>query len=293
MIFDFLKLIKAEKLILIAFVQFLIKFFFLSGYGFTTALSPYDLGILMLSTSLLMGAGYTTCKLDDTTFKFNSKLIFLILSGLSIIIITYLSFKINKPFYCLIFITLVIILYAYDNFLKKRTFINNILVSIYLAICILVVLWFDSPTSLNAIQWDLFLNIEFICVFYAIVWFFYSLIKEIIEDIKNVNQDYNLKTRESLPVVLGVKKATGIVICIIILTIAFIIAITTVFFNYKFMLIIVYAFGVFPLFYLIYRLINVQSNKDYIFLSSFIKLITLVFILTIPIVSYYIKNVIE
>jgi len=305
----FFNLIRWKNLALIALMQILIKVFFFNNFGFETTLSTTYFYLLVLSTTVITASGYIINDIIDLktdlinksnkviinkkiTLQKAQKLYFA-LTIIGVLLGIFISFKINKPLYSLIFIGVSLVLFLYSKYLKGQVLIGNLIVSYLLAFSILIVLLFELPTSMNSMQWDNFYSIQLIIYVYAICAFLLNSIRELIKDIEDINGDYNTKLK-TFPIVFGRKVARNFTILISILTVLFFLfgifnflKINTLAFGYIF----IFIFS--PLLYFIYLLWDAKTKKRYSKLSKLLKIIILLGVLSIPIISNHLQNVIN
>ena len=302
----FFNLIRWKNLVLIALMQFFTECFLLSNFGFQTALSNSLLYLLIITTFLITASGYIINDIIDLKGDLINKpnnviiqkhisissalILYRIGTFLGIIIGGYVSIKIEKPLYSFYFVGISALLYFYSKYLKGKILIGNFVVSILLAFSMIIVLLFDFPSNLNSLQSDLYCKIEFVIIIYAAFAFLLNFIREIIKDIEDIDGDYNEK-HKTLPIVIGMKRTRNIAISISLFTLFLLLVVTfnlmnisTVSFSY------IIAFIVIPLIYFIYNLWSAQTLKNYNHLSEVVKFIILLGIISIPLISIYIKN---
>ncbi len=292
----FLNIIKWKRLLYFSFVLFLFKYCFLHGYGFKTALSFFDLSLLTLSFSSLFASGH----LINYSYRKHIKKVFsvkkskiaaytLMATGLCFGIL--LSFKINKPYYSLIFVFLAFIEYMYSFSFFKKNFFNNLFKSFLIPFALICLLWFDSPINLNSSQWDLFFQLELTVIIYATISFLSNLAKDLLMDIKNIDED-NFKKHETIPILLGRKRAKSITLLSLIFLCFIVFTVALIFSHNKYIFYTIIFLGTVPELYLIYRLLNSSSSKDYESLYKIANIIYLIGVLSVPIIAYYFKYVI-
>ena len=301
----FFNLIRWKNLLLIALLQFLIKYYLLSDFSFQTILSNSLFYILVFATITITAAGYIINDIIDIKVDAinkpnkviidnkisipNAKKLYFLLTSIGILAGIYVSIKVDKPLFSLCFIAISLLLYTYSKYLKGKVLIGNIVVSLLLAFSILILLFFDIPIKMNSMQWSLYLKIQFVIIIYAVFAFLLNFIREIIKDIEDIDGDYNEELK-TFPIIFGRKRARNFVIFISVITIYLLIFIISNFLKIK---TIPFAYiGVFvflPLLYFTYKLWNSKTKKQYSFLSKLLKIIILLGIISIPILSNYLK----
>lgn len=301
----FFNLIRWKNLLLIAVMQILIKYCFLTGFGFQTTLSNSLFYLLVIATISITASGYIINDVIDLKVDAinkpdkiiiqkeisisDAKKLYFLLTSIGIIIGTYLSIKIEKPIFSLYFIGISVLLYLYSKFLKETVLIGNILVSVLLAFSLFIILFFDIPLPINIQQINSTILIQQTIIIYTIGAFLLNFIREIIKDIEDIDGDYNegLKT---FPIVFGRKRARNFAIFLGLIAIFLLVFITLNLFELKTVTFAYIAiFIIFPLFYFVYRLWNSKTKKQYDFLSKLLKIIVLLGIFSIPIISNHLK----
>ena len=305
-ILAFFNLIRWKNLLLIALMQFFIKYCYLTGFGFQTILSNYFFYILVFATITITASGYVINDIIDLKIDAinkpsktivgnkilisNAKNVYFFLTIIGILSGIYLSSIIGKPFLSLYFIAITILLFLYSKFLKGKVLIGNILVSLLLAFSILILLIFDVPIKMNSMQWDLYSKIEFTIIIYAVFAFLLNFVREIIKDIEDVNGDYN-EDLKTFPIIFGRKLARNFAIFISVFVTFLFIYIAVRFIKIKsiaFVYIIIFVLT--PLLYFITKLWTAETKKQFSTLSKLLKFSILFGILSIPIISNYMKN---
>lgn len=297
---SFINIIQLKRLLYFSFVLFLFKFCFLYGYGFKTALSFFDLGILTFSFISLFAAGYlfnyyhrkvNSKKKKPFPLK-KAKTLSLVFSAISLILGVLLSLKIQKPLYIFIFIFGVIITYTYSKSAIKKTFLNNLIQSFLIPFAIICLWWFDAPVNLSSPQWDLFFKLQLATILYACVSFLSNLVRVLIIDIKNVDKDHFNK-HHTIPILLGRKRAKNIILAISIFTCFFVFSLAILFADIKYIYLTIIILGTIPELYFIYHLMKASTKNDFIKLYKITNIVYMLGILSIPIIAYYFKYVIN
>ncbi len=278
--------------------MFLFKFSFLHGYGFKTTLTFLDLSLLILSGSLILASGslinyyYKKQKRGKQISLIKTKNYSILFGVLGILIGVFLSFKIQKPTYSFIFIFIYLFIFIYSKIIIKKTFINSLVKAFLKGFTILLVCWFDSPTILSSTEWNLFFKLQIIIICYVVISFLSNIVREIIIDINNINND-NVNKHNTLPLLLGRKRAKNIALAIAILGcfIVFYFAIINLNNIYFFTTIIL--LGTVPELIFIYFLLKSSNTEDYKFLYKISNIGYFLAVLSVPIISYLIKNAIN
>ncbi|PKH51869.1 hypothetical protein CXF68_14750 [Tenacibaculum sp. Bg11-29] len=294
----FFHIIHWKRLLYFYFILFLLKYCLINGFGFETTLSFFDLGILVSSGVLIIASGYLFnyfYRKQKRNVKFpvkKAKEYAIIFAFLSLVLGFLLAFKIHKPNYSFLFIFGVIYTFFYAKKVRKKTFFSNLLLSFIKSFTILIVCWFDLPSNLSSSQWDLFFKLQIIILIYVVISFLSNIIREIIIDINNINSDNNFK-HKTLPILLGRNRATKIALAICILVCLFVFFIAIIYVENTYLFTTIILLGTIPQLFIIYKLMTASSSNDYIFLYKLSNIGYFLAVLSIPIISYYIKHAIN
>ncbi|MCC4923704.1 geranylgeranylglycerol-phosphate geranylgeranyltransferase [Flavobacterium chungbukense] len=303
----FLKLIRYQNLLMLAFMQLLFRYAFLKQQEIPLALSDWQYGLLVLSTVLLAAAGYVINNIYDVatdsinkpndvvvgkgiseTTAFN---IYIALNVSGVGIGFLLSNIIQKPTFASLFILIASLLYFYSTSLKQIMILGNVVVAVLLAASVLIIGVFDLFPVTTSENKALMASLFSILTDYALFAFMINFIREIIKDIEDVNGDYN-QGMNTLPIAIGINRAAKIALGFAI--IAFILLSlysNTYFMQNKLYIVIFYAFATVlaPLLYFIVKIFSAKTQKDFHHLSTILKLILFFGILSILVIALNIK----
>lgn len=218
----FLNLIRYKNLLLIVFVQLLIRFALFEPFNVDEKLNSLGFILLILATVCIAAAGNIINDIydieTDSINKPNKVIIgksisestafnlFLILNIIGVGLGFYISHSVGRSPFFSIFVIISAALYVYASFLKRTPLIGNILISILVAMSILIVGVFDlipAITESNRTTQITFFNI---LVDYAVFAFLINLVREMIKDIQDVDGDYNAQMN-TLPIAIGRERA--------------------------------------------------------------------------------------
>lgn len=223
---SFLKLIRYQNLLLLAFMQLLFRYGFLNLQNITLALSDLQFGILVLATVSIAAAGYIINNIfDKETDYINDKQVivgtsiseamsynlYIALNVLGVGCGFYLSNAIEKPGFTLLFIIVSGTLYLYASSLKQSLLIGNIIVAVLTAISVIIIGLFDLYPMITP-ENQIYLGILFqILLDYALFAFLINFIREVVKDLEDVKGDYNMGMN-TLPIALGVERTSKIIL---------------------------------------------------------------------------------
>ncbi|MCV2484874.1 geranylgeranylglycerol-phosphate geranylgeranyltransferase [Flavobacterium sp. SH_e] len=303
----FLKLIRYQNLLMLAFMQLLFRYAFLKQQDVPLALADWQYGLLVLSTVLLAAAGYVINNIYDVgTDSINKPNDVVVGKGISetaayniyiglnvsgVAIGFILSNIIQRPTFASLFILIASLLYFYATTLKQIMIVGNFVVALLLAVSVLIIGVFDlfpATTHENQAQMA---SLFSILTDYALFAFMINFIREIVKDIEDVNGDYNMGMN-TLPVAIGVNRAAKIALGFAI--VAFVLLAlysNTYFMQNKLYITIFYAFATVlaPLLYFIVKIFSAKTQKDFQHLSTILKLILFFGILSILVIALNIK----
>jgi len=285
----FLNLIRWKNLLLIAFVQVLIKYALFDPFNIDVTLNGFGFSLLVIASLCIAAAGNIINDIYDIdtdlinkpekvivsksiseTKAFN---LFLSLTIIGVCIGFYLSNLIDKTGYSALFIFTSALLYVYTTSLKQTLLIGNIVVSVLVALSIIIVGLFDLIPAITSENQQTQLTIFKILINYALFAFMINLLREIIKDIEDFEGDTKADMR-TLPIVIGKNKAkTVLFVLSFIPLLAIVYYVIT--FLYKQQIAVGYflLFVVAPLLYFSIKILSANTQKKLHHLSNVLKLI--------------------
>jgi 4-hydroxybenzoate polyprenyltransferase len=305
---NFLRLIRYQNLLLLAFMQLIFRYGFLKQEAIYLFLSDFQYSLLILSTVLIAAAGYIINDVMDQETDNDNKPgqvvigksiseamaynIYFALNVTGVGIGFYLSNTIQKPTFAGIFIIIVTLLYLYATTFKKMILIGNLIVAFLLGFSIIIIgvydllpLTFETNQKEMGVYFSLLLD-------YAIFAFIINFIREIVKDMEDVNGDYN-QGMNTLPIVLGVSRTGKVVFglgSIATLTLLWYINAYLMTNNLYYAVIYALLFVVGPMIFFVIKIWNAKAKKDFHLLSMVLKWIIFFGILSILVINLNIKN---
>ncbi len=282
----FLRFIRWKNLLLIIYLQILLKFPLFSAFKLNTNLTDFQFVILLLSLICIMAAGYMINDIFDLKSDLINKpkkvivanqfsvetahQLYLITNTLGIILGIGLSLSMQKPTHAFIFIGASLLLYFYSKKLKSKPLIGNITVSSLVAFSIVILCLFD----LNfAVQIEAQQVVIFVILLLSCFAFFLNLVREVVKDIEDINGDYSMKMN-TLPILLGVSRSKKIASFLCLFPLGLLLFIVVKYASiYKFTVLYLLLFTMFPLLYVALKLLSAKTKKDFKKLSIFLKII--------------------
>ncbi|GAB3018990.1 geranylgeranylglycerol-phosphate geranylgeranyltransferase [uncultured Cyclobacterium sp.] len=220
----FIKIIRLENLLMVAFAQFMTAFFLVgTTKAGTPVLDDYHLYMLIISTVILTASGYMINDYYDVKIDYVNRpkavvigkgmkrrmvmILHTVMNFIGILIGTVVHPKIGAITFVAAFL-----LWLYSNTLKRLPFIGNLTVASLTGLAIWIVGIYYQKS-------------ELLILTYALFAFFINLMREILKDIEDRNGDrkHGCKT---LPIVLGFRKTKTIIFVIAFFFVASILFVT-------------------------------------------------------------------
>ena len=292
----FFRLIRWPNLVFIAITQILFRYFILDfvyeqnhpGYE-QIKLSEKLFYLLVLASVCIAAAGYIINDYFDVNiYQVNkaSKVIignfikrrwaiffhaFLSLTGLAFS--AYIGYKLSNIYIPVFNFISILLLWFYSTTFKKKLLIGNIIISLLTAwvILVLTLAEYRFRISPDDIVWHRLLKVSFV---YAGFAFIISLVREVIKDMEDMegDADFGCKT---MPIVWGLpaSKVFAGVWIIVLAGILIIIQIYVIQFGWWFSAVYSVITIIIPLLWVLRKLYQSNSKKDFHQLSSAVKMI--------------------
>ena len=301
----YLKLIRFQNLLMLAFMQLVFRYLFLVNSYVDMALTDFNYILLVLSTVCIAAGGYVINNImdqdTDEIAKPQNRVVGVSISetvaynwyiGLTIVgvgIGFYLSNVIYKPTFASMFILVATLLYVYATNLKQIPLLGNVIVAFLLSVSILIIALFDifPATDMdNKIRMGEAFNI---LVDYAIFAFIINLIRELVKDLEDMDGD-SATGINTLPIAIGINKTKIIVGVLTVTAIALLVYYIKVhLFDLDYVLYFGLVFIVGPLIFLGVKLIQANEKKEYHFLSTLLKIVLFFGILSVAVIVLNLK----
>jgi 4-hydroxybenzoate polyprenyltransferase len=303
----FLKLIRYQNLLMLAFMQLLFRYGFLEMQNINLALSDWHYSLLVLSTVLLAAAGYVINNIFDQgtdaennpanvivgkkiaeTTAYN---IYAALNISGVAIGFYLSNVISRPGFASLFILIAASLYLYATSLKQIMIVGNTIVAFLLAFSVIIIGFYDIYPAIYPENQRQMANLFSILFDYALFAFMINFIREIVKDLEDIKGDSSQEMK-TLPIVLGMSKTIKLVFALGLIPIfSLLIYINNYFISNDLFVITFYAFlfVVAPLIYFCIKIWTAKTKEDFHTLSLLLKWILLFGIISVLILTLNIK----
>ena len=191
---SYLKLVKFDNLLLIAFTQLCIKYGLFAPFGIDITLNGLGIGLLVLSSITIAAAGNIIIEIynnehstpngliQGTISEKNAHKLYIVLNVIGVIIGFYLSNLIGKPGFSALFIIISAIFYIYASYLKEIIVLKNIIIGLLVGISLIIVPLFDLLPAINDQNRASQTVIFSIILDYSIFAFFLTMLREISKD---------------------------------------------------------------------------------------------------------------
>jgi 4-hydroxybenzoate polyprenyltransferase len=283
-----LKLIRFKNLLIIAFVQIVLKYVLFDAFEAFTTLNPLQFGLLTFSTICIAAAGYIFNDIQDvatdsinkphkvligkTISKDLAYNLYMILTLLGVGLGMYVANSIDKNSFFSLFVLSAGLLYVYSNTLKPIAVVGNLTVSFLVVLSLLIIGIFDLMPAITE-QNKAFQKTMFsVLLDYSIFAFFINFIREMVKDIEDINGDHsqNMKT---LPIILGQARTAKICFGLCLLAITGITYyVSTYFYKDTFVILYMLILVVAPLIYCAIKLFSAKQKKEFTQVSLILKL---------------------
>ena len=301
----FLKLIRYQNLLMLAFMQLIFRYGFFKIQNIPLALADWQYGLLVLSTVLIAAGGHVINNIFDQQTDVINKPhtvvvgknisetqaynLYIGLTVTGVAIGFYISNVIVKPGFASIFIMVAATLYLYATSFKQMMLIGNIIVALLLSFSVIIIGIFDlyPVTGIeNQQQMGLLFSI---LLDYAIFAFMINLLREIVKDIEDTDGDYN-QGMNTLPIAIGKSRTAKIVFGLSFIPLFFILFyINKYLFELLFVTLYLLLFVVGPLIFFTVKMWTATTKKEFHFLSGLLKWILLFGILSVVVISLNMK----
>src|SRR5258708_2644031 len=293
----FFRLVRWPNLVFIAVTQVLFYYFILlPGFRagrfefYLNNLRPPLFYLLSLSFVLIAAAGYIINDYFDLNIDRVNKLDKLvvdkiikrrwtilwhwILSGLGVLLGFYVSWKLHNPIVGLANLGCVALLWFYSTTFKRKLLIGNVIISLLTAWVILVLYTceFSFQELRDPARHYILSRLFKFAILYGGFAFIISLIREVIEDIEDMEGDARYGWR-TMPIVGGVNSAKVFAAPWLVVLIGAVVVIQSYVLQYRRILLVLYCIVllIVPLLAILRKLYDGRTVADYHLLSRLIK----------------------
>lgn len=301
----YLKLIRYQNLLMLAFMQLVFRYLFLAQSYVDLALTDFNYILLVIATVCIAAGGYVINNImdqdTDEIAKPQNRVVGVSISetmaynwyiGLTIIgvgIGFYLSNVIYKPTFASMFILVATLLYMYATSFKQIPVLGNVVVALMLSTSIIIIGLFDILPAIDVDNRFRMKEAFDILMHYAIFAFIINLIREIVKDMEDMDGDYQSGIN-SLPIAIGVQKTKIIVGVLTVISIGILAYyVNSNLFELDYVVYYAMILIVGPLIYFGVKLLNAATKKEYHHLSLVLKIILFFGILSVAVIVFNLK----
>lgn len=299
----YLKLIRYQNLLLLAFMQLIFRYGFLKLQNIPLALNHFQYGLLVLSTLLIAAAGYVINDILDQETDYDNRPdnvivgksisekaaynLYFVLNVAGVAIGFYLSNVIQRPSFTGAFIIISATLYMYATSLKQMLLIGNIIVALLLSFSVLIIGLFDLlPATFDGNRAEMGVMFSML-IDYAVFAFIINLLREIIKDMEDVDGDYN-QGMSTLPIVLGISRTSKVIFGLgILATLILLWYINTYLMDNRLYFAVIYGliFVVSPMVFFLVKIWNARTKEEFHLISTILKWIIFFGILSVLVIT--------
>ncbi|MBP6625464.1 MAG: geranylgeranylglycerol-phosphate geranylgeranyltransferase [Chitinophagaceae bacterium] len=291
-----LTLIRFPNLLFILLTQVLVYIFIVLPTTDRLCQAPTLEGLqvigIILSTVMIAAAGYMINDYFDIgidninkpekvtiekIFKRRTIIIWhILLNVLALAIVSYLSYHWLKLRYIGIQLLCIFLLVVYSTTFKRKLIIGNVIIAILTSLTLLSIVVYEP--KIHLVDFSIF-QIRFLWNYIAFA-FLITLIREIVKDIEDVKGDTTLQCR-TIPLVWGINRAKQFIYALSVALMLLFVYMAVDFFDTHIILLSCLGIGVLlPLVVIIISVYRATTSKDFHRISTFIKIVTLLGILS-------------
>ena len=286
---NILNLIRWKNLLMIAFVQLLIKYALFKPFNVDITLNWFGFLLLILSTLCIAAAGNIINDIQDVDTdivnrpekviigkKVTEKTaynLFIILNVIGVGLGFYLSNLVSRSGFFAIFVIISALLYIYATYLKQTLLVGNIVISVLVAMSVLIVGLFELLPVVTVQNQATQLTFFKILLDYALFAFIINLVREVAKDIEDIDGDYKAGMN-TLPIAIGRERATKVLFALTLLPL-FGVVYYMLTYLYKQQIAVGYflLFLVAPLLYITIKSFSAKTKKDVRHISTILKIV--------------------
>lgn len=301
----YLKLIRFQNLLMLAFMQLVFRYLFLAQSYVDLALTDFNYILLVIATVCIAAGGYVINNImdqdTDEIAKPQNRVVGVSISetvaynwyiGLTIVgvgIGFYLSNVIYKPTFASMFILVATLLYMYATSFKQIPVLGNVVVALMLSTSIIIIGLFDILPAIDVDNRFRMKEAFGILMHYSIFAFIINLIREIVKDMEDMDGDYQSGIN-TLPNAIGIQKTKIIVGVLTVISIGILAYyVNSNLFELDYVVYYAMILIVGPLIYFGVKLLNATTKKEFHHLSLVLKIILFFGILSVAVIVYNLK----
>ncbi len=301
----FFKLIRWPNLLIIALVQYLIRFFIIESHNIPHVLNNLEYTYAVICSVSTAAGGYVIndiydlkvdCQnkphrmvLDRTISVQNGWIIYFVCNTIAMFSGHLVSEMVSFDNFWLLPFVAIALLYLYAYNLKKRVLIGNLIVSMLIALVVFLPGLFDLMPVIKLKNQEIARITFYVIGGYSLSAFWTNFIREIVKDAEDIKDDKQ-GGYKTLAVVLGDKYVRYAIVILSIILLGFV-SFFNAFLFYNDLLLAIYLllFVSMPIIYFTYQASLAEESKDFKNLSTLLKLIMLAGVFSMVIFSLSLK----
>ncbi len=315
---SFLRLIRWPNLIIIPMVMIAIRYAvmqpMLNYMGLELAMPDTDFWLMVLATIFMGSAGYIINDYFDRKIDLINKphrvvvgqkmsrisaiTLHTVFTGLAVLIGAWLAWQVHLWWVVMVYLFVSGIFWFYSTTYKRMFLVGNIIVSLLTAMVPLQVLLFEytyqSNTGITLFGSEMVQRNLYIISLWVIAFSFFAFmtnfIREIVKDFEDIRGDMRYK-RQSVPIVMGMRKAKWLVQILTGITLGAIIYVAQRVVSDTLSWVYIILFVIFPLLLHGYLLHYADKKKEFHRLSQLMKIIMFTGLLYTIIVRYNVMQI--
>ncbi|MEJ6791346.1 MAG: geranylgeranylglycerol-phosphate geranylgeranyltransferase [Lacinutrix sp.] len=293
---NLLNLIRWKNLLMIALTQILIKYALFPAFAIETTLNPLHFFLLILATLCIAVGGYIInyiydietdainkpekvivgIKIEENT----ANTLYILFTFIGVCLGFYLSHKVGRPPFFGLFVIIAAALYVYASYLKQIAVFGNIVISILVASSLLIVGVFELIPIMTIENKNVQSIMLKVLTDFAIFAFLINFIREIVNDIQDVDGDYKAGM-QTLPILFGKTRTSKVTMVLTLITIIIILYYVITFLYMHTEAIIYFLITIVgPLIYVVIKLFTAENNMHFKHISLMLKIVMLFGILS-------------
>ena len=294
---DYFIFFRWKNVLMIILIQYLFKYLLFEKFDLLVSLNDFHFALLTLSTVCIAIAGYVINDIHDVKadiinkpeklfidrkiVRSRAQYLFLGFNSVGLALGMYLSYYIGHTSYFFIYVLTAFLLFEYAKYFKFKFLIGNIIISLIILLSIILVLIFDLMPVTSNYNLDSQMTVLKILILFGVFGFMFTFLREVVKDVEDLKGDEAMEAR-TLPIVLGIPRTKTILIIVTSLVLVLLAYSTYLLIDHNLYLSVYLVLAVeLPLLYLIFKITKAKSKKQFNQISTLLKVIMFMGILSI------------
>lgn len=294
---DYFIFFRWKNVLMIILIQYLFKYLLFEKFDLLVSLNDFHFALLTLSTVCIAIAGYVINDIHDVKadiinkpeklfidrkiVRSRAQYLFLGFNSVGLALGMYLSYYIGHTSYFFIYVLTAFLLFEYAKYFKFKFLIGNIIISLIILLSIILVLIFDLMPVTSNYNLDSQMTVLKILILFGVFGFMFTFLREVVKDVEDLKGDEAMEAR-TLPIVLGIHKTKTILTIVASLVLVLLAYSNYLLIDKNLYLSVYLVLAVeLPLLYLIFKIAKADSKKQFNQISTLLKVIMFMGILSI------------